>query len=72
TAPPDLNFVEITEDEAVDRPSFDEYEIEGFGKIRTRGREYYIPRNKDWNKYDDEDDDAFFDVPVALWLNSNE
>nr|UZP17406.1 polyprotein P2a [Sowbane mosaic virus] len=72
TAPPDLNFVEITEDEAVDRPSFDEYEIEGFGKIRTRAREYYIPRDKDWNKYDDEDDDAFFDVPVALWLNSNE
>lgn len=72
TAPPDLNFIEITEDEAVDRPSFDEYEIEGFGKIRTRAREYYIPRDKDWNKYDDEDDDAFFDVPVALWLNSNE
>lgn len=72
TAPPDLNFVEITEDEAVDRPSFDEYEIEGFGKIRTRAREYYIPRTKDWNKYGDDDDDAFFDVPVALWLNSNE
>lgn len=72
TAPPDLHFVEITEDEAVDRPNFDEYEIEGFGKIRTRAREYYIPRDKDWNKYNDEDDDAFFDVPVALWLNSNE
>jgi hypothetical protein len=72
TAPPDLNFIEITEDEALDRPVFDEYTIEGFGKIRTRAREYYIPKDKDWNKYSNEDDDAFFDVPVALWLNSNE
>nr|UHS71647.1 MAG: polyprotein P2a [Sobemovirus sp.] len=73
TMPPDLNFVEITEDELYDRPyDFNTYTIHGFSDVKIKNREYYIPKGKDWSTYAEDDDDEFFDTPVDVFLSTNE